>query len=225
MAEIPSQAASSTPLRIHAAPKAGAAVICFAGPIEGVLTHWPHAHSVLCAGVDDCPKSLHSGKTIWKGFAAGWVWDRLSRTWFPVAQEITECLEEIMRGRDLVGEVWLLERKGKGRKNDPVMGRFLERRDEPELCTPFNVRLCVERSYHTSRVRWGVANPLPAKTMVDPIAVRGPRAPDDWTPPEEVKKREKPTQPRPNIREALDALNKSNAEKEKEMQTNGQQGH
>ncbi len=167
---------SPRPIRIVSAPQRGPITVCFASEIDGVLTHWPRGRSELCAGEGACPASVHRGHTVWKGFAAGWQWDRTEKLWIACVLEITECGEESLRGLELVGAVYEMERKGRGRKNDPVQLKFVQQRDEAELNTGFPFHRVVERAYHTDHCLWGVPNPLPPREIQGPVSAKGPYA-------------------------------------------------
>lgn len=159
----PSRAA----VHILSVPKVGYAIVAFAGPYRGIMMHWARGGSVPCLPGDDCPPALHRSGSTWKGYAPVRSWDHTLGAWVPYALEITEALEEILRGRDLRGEVWRLSRQRKKNKPGTVQGTLEETRSEPALLHPFDVRPVIQRRYHCAELVWDVPNPIVPKLTVE----------------------------------------------------------
>lgn len=100
-----------------------------------------------------------------------------SQRWNPCVLEVTECLEESLRGRHLAGEVWMLTREGGKRRSGKVLGAYLETKAETELLRTFDVRAPLFRMYHTTELEFGVLNPLPPKLLLPSIAAPAPALP------------------------------------------------
>jgi hypothetical protein len=88
--------------------------------------------------------------------------------------EITESLEEVLRGRNLRGEMWHVCRAASHKKSAQVTGIFYSVREEPELLVSFDVVAPIQRLYHSTDLDLGIANPLPAKVMVPSVSCAGP---------------------------------------------------
>jgi len=99
---------SVRPVRVVSVPIEIPLVVRFLGPVMGLETHWKSSRTIPCPGVDTCPPALHRLGTIWRGYSAAESWDDAAHVWRPSVLEVTECLEETLRGRDLRGEVWAL---------------------------------------------------------------------------------------------------------------------
>lgn len=158
----PSRAA----VHILSVPKIGYAIVAFAGPYRGIMMHWARGGSVPCLPGDDCPPALHRSGSTWKGYAPVRSWDHTLGAWVPYALEVTEALEEILRGRDLRGEVWRLSRQRKKKKPGTVQGTLEETRTDEALLIPFDVRTVIQRRYHCAELAWDVPNPIKPKLML-----------------------------------------------------------
>lgn len=152
-------------------------VVRFLAGYQGILTHYSRSGPVWCPGPGECPSTVHKGKLIWKGYAAVQQWLRAGRQWQPDVLEITERLEEVLRGRDLRGEVWLLERKGAGHPSDPLFGAFCSRADLVELGPSFDPLPVVQRVYHSTALRFGAPNPMPPKILLPNVTGSAPVLP------------------------------------------------
>jgi len=150
---------------------------CFAGPVLGILTHWHGGKSYACGGVEHCHPTIHKARGPWKGYAPVRVWQPRTETWKPFVLEVTEHLEEELRGRDLRGEVWELTRRDAKKKNSPVDGLFLELRSDPQLLVEFSVIIPLQRMYHQIELDLGTPNPLPAKLVLVETAAAAPAKP------------------------------------------------
>lgn len=164
-------------VRVVSVQRGEGCVIVFVGSLDGCLSHWAQGRSWLCPGPELCPRALHAGKTLFKAFASVRIWAQSSGSWRPAVLEVTEHLEEQLRGRALPGEEWMLTRAGRGHKSDPVSGCLLGRREEPDLLVRFDHRPAVYRMYHTDQVRWGLCNPLQPRMHLPAIEAAGPTLP------------------------------------------------
>lgn len=169
-------------VRVMGVPRAGGVCVVFAGPVTGILTHWHQGRSTGCPGAAKCPPSVHRGRTIWKGYAPVRAWSASAEKWLPAVLEITECLEEQLRGRRLVGEMWHLVRATGAKKSAQVSGVYYATRDEPGLVQGFDILPVVQRLYHSTDLEIGVPNPLPKKVSVVEVACEGPRIADEEIP-------------------------------------------
>jgi hypothetical protein len=165
---------SARPVGTRSVPKAVPITVCFAGPIQGVITHRYQGKTWACPGASPCPAAIHRSMTIWKGYAPGREWDFTTKAWEPCVIEVTECLEEQLRGRQLAGEVWLLTRQATKGKSGKVVGTFLERRQDPELVLAFEILNPLRRLFHQEHFEIGVPNPLAPRLMLAPVALSGP---------------------------------------------------
>jgi hypothetical protein len=172
--DVPSERALQV-VRILAVPRAEGLCVLFCGPYQGLLTHYLQGRSWGCPGPEKCPTNVHRARTLWKGYAPVRAWNATQDHWFPGVLEITEALEETLRGRRLAGEVWMLHRENDRKKSGPIAGVLLETRPPSPLSAPFDIRPPLCRMYHSLDLELGVPNPLPAKVTA-PIAL-GERPP------------------------------------------------
>jgi hypothetical protein len=149
----------------------------FLAGYQGLLTHWLNGRSWPCAGPVDCPAAQHRARTLWRGYAPGETWDQTQRLWFPGVVPLTEALEEVLRGRELRGEVWLLTRHQEGKKQGTVEGMYCETQEEATVSQPFDIVPILLRFYHCSSLLLGVPNPMPAKVVIPPAAAPAPKLP------------------------------------------------
>jgi hypothetical protein len=156
-----------TPVHILSVPRTGYIIVAFAGPYRGLMMHWRQGGSVPCLPEPDCPQATHKSGSTWKAYAPCRQWDHAIGCWIPFALEITEALEETLRGRDLRGEVWRLSRARKKKKPGAVQGVLEERRDDPSLMVAFDVRQVIERRYHCGPLLWDIPNPVHPKLTVE----------------------------------------------------------
>jgi hypothetical protein len=123
-------------------------------------------------------------------------WRKDLRLWQPDVLEVTERLEEQIRGRELRGEVWSLSRQGDGSKNDAVVGEFCQRFPAEKVAPCFEILSVVQRCYHCPDLRFGATNPLPAPVVLPMVEGEAPALPLDRPPPASV----------PASQEEIDAL-------------------
>ncbi len=172
----------SSPVNILRVPASGILCVRFLGPIRGLLTHRQGGHSVPCLGPARCPSGLHRGRSVWKGYSPAEGWDAATGLWRPAVLEITERLEEVLRGRPLRGEVWTLARESTGERNAAVYGVFAERVDASALRPPFDVLPVLKRFFHEDDFPFDLPNPLPGRLMLEPSSDPPPRLPEQIQP-------------------------------------------
>lgn len=154
----------------------------FLGPYLGAIFHWHANRSWPCPGPAECPNTIHRARSVWKGFAPAERWCETSRLWFPGVQGVTEALEELLRGRTLRGEVWLLTRIQEGRKAGPLRGVYCERQQEGVLSPCWDILPVLLRLLHVDKLLLGVPNPMPAKLVIEPTAGPAPHLPPELLP-------------------------------------------
>jgi len=154
-------------------------IVRFLGPVLGLETHWRSGRSIPCPGPGDCPSTIHRTGTIWKGYAPVEAWEPANRHWRSWVLEVTESLEEQLRGRDLRGEVWILSRIRKHGKADPINAVYSERFPEEKLSKCFEIHPVLIRLFHVSELRLGACNPLPPKVMIEPVKGDAPTLPPE----------------------------------------------
>lgn len=179
-ADSPSQPPSkfaARPVRILSVPPGVPCSVRFLAGFQGLLTHWKGKGSIPCPGVGTCPDAIHRLRTIWKGYAPVLLWEVRENLWRPWVLEITENLEEQLRGRKLRGEEWLLTRLEIRGRTDPVSGVLCRLVDSVELPEAFDVLPVLQKVLGSMEIRLGVANPTPAKVVLSPIAGDAPTIP------------------------------------------------
>lgn len=170
--------ASREPVSVQPVPRVGELSVLFLGPYQGLITHWHSGRSWPCAGHDDCPSTIHRARSVWKGYAPVLVWDGPAQLWRPRVLELTEVLEEQLRGRNLAGEVWMLYRAEGGRKSARIEAVYLQRWARADVPQPFDVTPALQRFYHVQQLLLGVPNPLPAKLLLEPCVGPAPKLPE-----------------------------------------------
>jgi len=167
--DAPGASADRVQVRIEAVPRAHPMRVVFAGPIEGLITHFLKGQSYGCQGPSLCEPSVHRARPVWKGYAPARQLRPRQGVWAPCVIEITECLEEQLRGRDLVGEEWELVRDPQRRRSGQVTGRLVGRRPEKALWVPFDIRPPLYRMYHVTFLDLGTPNPMPSRLILPTV--------------------------------------------------------
>lgn len=88
--------------------------------------------------------------------------------WYPAVLVVTEYLEELLRPRDLRGEVWALSKAGGKDRGNPVEGICVERLDPAKMRQPFDVKPVLLRLYHVADIPLGIPNPVEPKILLEP---------------------------------------------------------
>jgi hypothetical protein len=181
------QADDPRPVRVLSVPALLPVGVCFLGPIMGLNTHHYGERTQPCLGEKRCPPLRHKSRAIWKGYAPVEAWDIVAERWIPCVLEVTEGLDEILHGRKLAGEVWLLSREG-GKKNSPVVAVYSETLPAGEHSLAFSVLPTLERMYHTVGLEIGISNPIPRQMRLRAREGPAPRLIEELLvpPPEEL---------------------------------------
>lgn len=172
------RAADGDSVRVLSVPLGAPVVVRFLGPVQGLLLHWHGGRSVPCQGQGDCPATIHRSRTLWRGYGPVEGWDEPWRLWRPAVLEVTEGLEEYLRGRTLRGEVWQLVRDGALGKRAPVEGVFCEALDDGKVSPWFDPLPVLQRFYHTTAISLGALNPLPPRTTLPAVGGAAPNLPE-----------------------------------------------
>lgn len=165
-------------VRIVPVPLAGPLVVLFAAALQGLLVHRHQSRPHACPGEASCPPVIHRSRTLWYGYAPVYVWRTGRDDWHAGVLEVTEALEEVLRGRQLRGELWMLERSAARRKTGPVSGVLLEQRGDVATPAPFDIRAPLQRLYHTTDLALGAENPLPRKLVMAAVKLAPPPGPE-----------------------------------------------
>jgi hypothetical protein len=170
-------AGKGQPVEVFSVQPGSPAFYRFLGDLIGLNTHWNGKRTVPCDGEGRCPSGLHRTRLIFKAYAPAELWVPAAKHWIPGVMEATEHLEELLRGRPLRGEVWLLSRAGQGRKNDPVAGVYCETFNGDALRLAFDILPVLLRFYHVRELVLGVENTLPPKILLEASVGNAPTLP------------------------------------------------
>jgi len=177
------QGADSGPtaaVRVLVVPRAAKLVVAFAGSPVGLLAHWFKGRSRPCPGETECVTSVHRGATTWYGYAPVYYASADARAWVPAVLEVTESLEETLRHRNLLGEVWTLFREPGRKRTLRVAGELNANQGcAPRPLRSFDVRPTVQRLYHTSQIQFGAKNPTPDTLHLPVLRADDAAAPAD----------------------------------------------
>lgn len=165
-------------VRIVSVPLAGEIAVLFCGPLAGLLVHRFQGRPVGCPGEGSCPTAHHRSRTLWYGYAPARVWRAQQQDWAACVIEVTEALEELLHGRQLRGELWMLQRDTQRKKTGPVTGVYLETRADQDTPPPFDLAPALYRLYHTNALALGVPNPVPAKVVLPVARLAPPPGPE-----------------------------------------------
>lgn len=153
------------------------AVVRFLGGYSGTLLHFLGNKYTPCRAPErDCPASIHTKTKLWRGWAPAEVFDDVQQVWWPWVFEITECLEEQLRGRQLRGEVWGITRPKEKAKGNRVVGVFVERQPSEAIRKPFDIMPVLLRAYHLDEMPMGKPNTIPPKLILGPAEGELPAA-------------------------------------------------
>lgn len=164
-------------VRILPVPLTAELAVLFCGAYTGLLVHRHQGRPHACPGEGSCPLQVHRSRTLWYGYAPVHAWRPQQEDWMAAVLEITEALEEVLHGRKLRGEVWLLQRATTKKKTGPVGGVLLETRDDVATPEAFDVRTPLCLCYHTTNLQLGVANPMPRKLVMPARKLAPPPGP------------------------------------------------
>lgn len=162
------------PVRVTSIGKNTASTVRFLDQVRGVLIHRQGKVQKPCTEPDPCPGPYHRWQTLWKGYAPAEVWSQQEQVWWPTVLEVTEALEESLRGHALRGSSWLLTRPQPSEKPCPVLGRFLKRYPDDQVRKPFPIEPVLCRLFHVASIRLETANPLQPKILLEAATGPGP---------------------------------------------------
>lgn len=170
------------PVQVLSVPAESPIAIRFLGAIYGLNTHWHSGKSVPCPGAQECPLPVHRSRMLFKAYGPVERWEATHGVWRPAVLEITENLEERLRGRDLRGEVWVLSREDAKAKASPVIGAFCEALPHAEVSAAFDIVPILCRFYHVQTLALGAANPIPPKVFLEAVEGPPPNLPPELQP-------------------------------------------
>jgi hypothetical protein len=165
-----------SPVRIFSVPLNVLVYVRFLDAIRGLPTHFYSGRSVPCQG-QECLPAAHKGRQVWKFYGPGEVWEPGPKLWRPWVLEITENLEEQLRGLQLRGQVWALERSGKTPKKSVVTGMYCETLDERSVPRPFDVESVLMRFFRVATLNLGLPSPIPPRLLLSPREGKEPQLP------------------------------------------------
>lgn len=127
---------------------------------------------------ETCCQGRVKDRRQWYGYAACQWWREDSRTWHPIALEITECLELDFREVYMRGQIWELFQPAKVKgKVFATTGRKL-RQDDPETYpAAFSVQPALYSVYGVANVPLNVPNPHPKRLVLDQAEDAPPELP------------------------------------------------
>jgi len=195
MARFPAPWGPGAPVQVLRVPAWDSHVVLFLAPLHGQLGHWERGRIVSCPGGQLCAAKHAHQKLFWYGYAPIYYLDPRTRKFDPWVLEVTSNMEERLRGRDLVGEVWVLTRDtGKGTSGE-VWGEYLETRPKDQIPKPFSIEEPVKRMTGARVFYPHSPNPTPPAVCPEREEVPLPDlqkfAPpvEPVLPPEEIRKR------------------------------------
>jgi len=149
-------------------------IVRFLGDYKGhMMHHVPRLGSWPCLGAS-CPISTHRHRSVWKGFGPAEEFFTELNAWYLCVIEVTEALDESLRGFPMRGQTWLLTHPRPTDKQTPVMGMFLQHDDPAALRPAFDVGPVLERVYRGVKMDLGCANPVPPRIVDEGESDSGP---------------------------------------------------
>jgi len=138
--------------------------------IYGALTHFEGKRSHLCLGAEQCKPALHRQAT-WKGYTPAIIFLPRDKVWLPVCWELSESAELDVRGRFDRGQEWFLSR-GIVTKEErpPIVAQFISTIDPQTLPPAFEIFGVLHNVYRCFVLPKSIANPLPNRVVVEPLA-------------------------------------------------------
>jgi hypothetical protein len=171
------------PVRILKVPLGALVTVRFLGPIRGLPTHYFQRHTVPCRGDKECPPGPHKQRAVWKYYGAVEAWINDAACWRPAVIEATEHLEEVLHGRELRGEIWMLTRDGTSSKRSVMSGTFCQRLSDAQLSLEFDVEPILLRFFRVERLLLGLPSPVPPRVFLSDVPGKPPVIPEDLRPP------------------------------------------
>jgi len=179
MLQSESPRAPLEPVRVLSVPEGIPIVVRFLADVVGLDTHWKSGRTIPCPGVEECAPTVHRLGVIWRGYSPVEAWEASKGVWRPWVLEVTEALEERLRGRFLRGETWSLHRTEQKGRTSAVIGVYCEKTAPDEVRPAFEVEPVLRRIFHCGSLRLGTRNPLPPKIMLEALPGKAPTLPAD----------------------------------------------
>lgn len=131
----------------------------------GLFTHYLTNGSVYCPG-DRCECANRAKRRIWKGYLLVEAYDQAINLWAPGVLEVTEYLEQDLRGQWDRGQVWRIWRETtKPKGGNPLRGQFEQELDANLIPKPFCFKAVLQHLYHTTAIATHHKNPLPGRIV------------------------------------------------------------
>jgi hypothetical protein len=181
------------PVRVLSVPFGNVIAVRFLGPLQGLPTHFYQRHTIACEGDADCPAAAHKQRQVWKYYASSQFWLNSQAVWRSACLEGTEALEEMLYGRELRGEVWMLTREGDTAKKSKVVGTFCERLSDADVPPAFDIEPILLRFYRVKKLLLGLSSPVPRRLLLSDTRAPGPNVPKELqgpTPEEQERNRQ-----------------------------------
>jgi len=165
----------------------------------GIMTHYFKGKgSRYCAG-PECMYLCGKLEKTWKGYCAVEVWLPHAKKYRPFVLELTERLEQDMRGLYERGQVWECYKQSPiGEKKQPVQGKLQPAQVVKHLPPEFDWQSVVKNLYHVPKMDFSIRNPLAPRVILtdsqdeQPLGLQTeeykPVTPEEW---EEIKQRSK----------------------------------
>jgi len=161
-------------------PQTGSIIVRLLAPPRGIITHWvpgkPRGRSVACPGRLHCLTAIHRQRSTWKGYCPAQLRrDGKPAVWVPCVIEITEFMFSLLKGQDVRGQVWRMERVIMKRNVSRVEGEQIAV-SHPELLPPaWSIEPTLAKVYGTSEIELDVDPVIPA-------CLQAAVQPDDFNP-------------------------------------------
>lgn len=170
---------TSPEIEVFSVPAGAAAFVRLLGAARGVRLHWA-GRSRPCSGTDECRYCLSDNpaiadtRRVW--YAPGQVWS-LNKDgpgkhgWCLRVVQISLDAWRVLKDRELRGLICEFKR-AKGRANNPVQVRLVDRPGKDEPPPAFDVTPILLNLWGLARVEAGQANPSELRPVVLPMRPR-----------------------------------------------------
>lgn len=142
----------------------------------GCMTHYFKGKgSRYCAGAE-CMYLCSKLEKTWKGYCAVEQWMPRTKTYRPYVLEMTERLEQDMRGIYARGQLWECYKHARvDGKAQPVQGKLQPDQAWKHLPPEFDWQAVVKNMYHCASMDFSVSNPLAARVVLAESQDDGPK--------------------------------------------------
>lgn len=149
--------------------------ICmFLGELTGSLQHYPRGRSVVCkTRVKGC-KFCGLFPQRFFAYAPGRVYRQASDQWIPTVLQVTSNAWQTLRGRNVRGEVWELEKEAREDNRGPVNVRYLTTVEDSQIGPAFNIEPALQRMLDAVELHLGQEDPTTPKVKVQAITLDDP---------------------------------------------------